>query len=74
MKVVGTVVESQLVFFAIKRKLSLADTVAPSANKGREVGLVTAGELLNAVMSLNDVSYFAILIGDHNCTNGTSII
>ena len=74
MQVVRTVVECQLVLLAVQRELTFADTVAPATNQGREVGLVTAGELLDTIMTLDNVSNVTILVGHHDGHNGTTIV
>ena len=74
MQVVRTVVQSKLIVLTVQRELTLADAVAPTANQCREVRLVAAGELLDAVVTLNNVCYFAIFIGNHDSTYCATII
>ena len=74
MQMVGTVVECQLVVLAVQGELSFADAVTPTSNQSGQVGLFTAHELLDAAMTLDDVTYFTVLVGYHNGTDSTSII
>ena len=73
-QMVRTVVECQLVFLTVQCELSLTDTVTPATNQCREVRLIAAGQLLNTIVTLNDVSNVTILIGNHDSHNGTTIV
>ena len=74
MQVVRTVVGSQLILFAVQLKLSFSDTVAPATNQCRQVRLLSAGELLDAAMTLNDVCYVAVFIRNHDSNNSAAIV
>ena len=73
-KVVRSVVKCQLVLLAVQNELTFADAVSPTTYQSRQVWLIAAGKLLDVVMTLDNVSYFAILTWNHNSTNGTSIV
>ena len=74
MQVVRSIVKSQLILLAVQNELAFADTVTPTSDQCRQIRLVSAGQLLNAVVTLDNVSYFTILAGNHNSTNGTAIV
>ena len=74
MQVVRTVVQCQLIFLAVQGKLTFADAVSPASNQRREIRLLSAGQLLDAAMTLNNVSYISILVWNHDSTDSTTII
>ena len=74
-EVVGTVVDGEIVvFYAVQRELSLADSVAVAADERREEWFGTFDDALDAVVPLNDVSELAISVWNHNGHEGTSIV
>jgi hypothetical protein len=71
---VGTVVEGQLIVLAVQRELSFADTVTPATDKRGEIRLLTTGELLDTVVTLDHVTYVTVFVWHHDSTDGTTII
>ena len=74
MKGVRTVVDGQLILFAVQRELSTADTVAVSSDECRQKRLWAVNYILDIVVSLNNVGNFSILIGHHDCYNGSTVV
>ena len=74
MQGVGAVVDSQLIVFAVQNELSLGNAVAVAADKGRAVRLWGVDDILNVVVTLNDVGYLTVFVGYHDCYNGTAIV
>ena len=71
---VRTIVDCQLIILAVQSELAFADTVSPTSDKGREIRLVTTCELLDTVVSLNNVSYIAILVWHHDSADGATVV
>ena len=74
MQMVGAVVDSQAIVFAVHREVSLGNAVAIAAYKGAEERLRTIDHVLNGVMSLNNIGHLAFLVGNHDGHDGTSVI
>ena len=74
MQVVGSIIECQLILLAIQRKLSLADAVAPTTYQCRKVGLLSAGQLFNTIVTLNNVSNVSVFVGHHNGDDSSTIV
>ena len=65
-QMVGTIVDSKVVFLTVHNKLSLADTVAVTANQGAEEWLGAIDNTLDTVMSLYNIGHLAFLIWNHD--------
>ena len=73
-KVIGTVVDSQTVFFSVHCEFTLANTVAIATNKGREEWFGTCYYVLDIVVSLNNVGNFTIAVRYHYRHKSTTIV
>ena len=74
MQAVGTVVDGQLVFLAVELELTFGNAVAVAADERREVGFGRVDDILNIVVSLNDIGQSALAVGYHNGNDGASVI
>ena len=73
-EMVGTIVDGQLIILAIQCELTFADAVSPSSNQSRKVRFFTAGKLFYTSVSLDDITYIPVFIGNHDSYDSTTII
>ena len=74
MQVVWAVIECQLIVFAVQRKLTFANTIAPTSNQCRKIGLLATHQLFNATMSLDNICYFTVFVWHHDGTDSTTVV
>ena len=71
---VGAVVDGQLVFLAVERKLSLGDAVAVASDERREVCLAAVDGLMDVGIALDDVGTVAVFVGHHDGQDSSAIV
>ena len=74
MEMVVSIVDSQLVLFAVEGELAVLDAVAEASDENTEERLGRVDDILDVVMSLNHVGMLAVLVGNHDCHDGTTIV
>lgn len=73
-KVVGTIVDGEVVVLAVELEGTAADAVTITSHERGEEGLGGSDAVGNAVVALNDVGHIALTIGYHNGHDATAII
>ena len=74
MQTVGTVVDGQHILLAVKLESAFADAVAISANQRGEIRLRGVDDILNVVMTLNDVGSDTVFVGNHDGYNSPTVV
>ena len=74
MERVGAVVHEQLILLSVELELATADAVAIASDECRKIGFRTVDDILDVVVSLDNVGHIAILVRNHDGYNGTTII
>ena len=72
--VVITVVEGHLIFLAVQVELTVGDAVAITTNEGGKIRLGRIDDVLNVVVSLNDIGTLSVLIGNHDGNDCSTIV
>ena len=74
MEVVGAVVDCKAVLLAVNCELALAYAVAVAAYQCAEEWLGAVQEVIDAVVSLDDIGVVAVLVGNHDAAYCASVV
>ena len=74
MQAVRTIIDRQLILLAMQLEASLANAVAVSSDKCREIRLWRIYYIVDIVVTLNNVGSITISIRNHNSNQSASIV
>ena len=74
MQMVRTIVNRQLIFLTVQDELTFSNTVAITADQCTEEWFRAVDNLINGVMTLDNVCIIAILVRNHDGYYGSTIV